>query len=129
MRMNVKCVWMLALCVTAWINLCSAGCGGTSGGVSLMPGPEPAFQVGGKVTGLLSPTSEIVLQDNGDDEVTVKGNGSFTFPEKISSGETYEVTIKRGPANPPQKCVVRNGSGTAMGDVWSVEVSCAPPVK
>jgi uncharacterized repeat protein (TIGR03803 family) len=85
----------------------------------------PAYTIGGSVSGLSG--TGLVLQDNGGDNLTITGNGSFTFKTAINSGSAYEVTVLTQPSNPTQACSVTNGSGTAIADVTNVQVSCAAP--
>ena len=80
------------------------------------------FSVGGTVSGLTG--AGLVLQDNGGDNFTVTGNGSFTFATKIASGSAYAVTVKTQPSSPAQTCAVTNGSGTAAANVTNVTVAC-----
>jgi Galactose oxidase, central domain len=82
------------------------------------------FTVGGTVSGLQG--SGLVLQDNGGDNLTVggKGNVNFTFGAPLAGGSSYAVTILTQPTNPGQTCSVLNGSGTATGDVTTVQVTC-----
>ncbi len=76
--------------------------------------------VGGSVSGL---DGTLVLQNNGLDDLTLTGNGGFTFDTPIAAGEAYLVSILTQPAH--QTCVVNNESGTvADADVTDVLVSC-----
>ena len=79
-----------------------------------------AYSVGGTVSGL---SGTAVLQDNGGDNLSLSGNGSFTFSSPLADGVGYDVTVKTSPAG--QTCVVSNGSGTVTAaDVTDVAVSC-----
>jgi hypothetical protein len=82
------------------------------------------LSIGGTVTGLAKAGSGIVLQDNGGDNLTVKANGTFTFPTLVPAGGAYKVTIFTQPSGPNQVCTVTNGAGTANANVTSVQVSC-----
>ncbi|MBV8635766.1 MAG: hypothetical protein JO002_14825 [Burkholderiaceae bacterium] len=80
--------------------------------------------VGGTVVGLSGGTN-VVLVDNGSDPITVGGNGSFSFDQKISSGNAYSVTVQTQPIG--ETCSVANGSGTIDGEgdaVTNVTVNC-----
>lgn len=81
-----------------------------------------AAKVGGTVSGL-APGKSVVLQNNATDDLTISGNGAFTFATAINSGSAYAVTVKTQPVD--QFCTVTNGSGT-MGpsDVTNVQVRC-----
>ncbi|ORJ60466.1 carboxypeptidase-like regulatory domain-containing protein [Geothermobacter hydrogeniphilus] len=80
------------------------------------------YTVGGSVSGL--PTGESVgLQNNARGEMTVTGNGSFSFAVAVADGSGYLVTVKTQPAN--AACVVTNGSGTvSSANVTDVTVDC-----
>lgn len=79
-----------------------------------------AYSVGGTVSGL---AGTVVLQNNGGDQLTVSANGSFTFPSKVASGSSYNVTILTQPAG--QSCSVTNGSNTiSTADVTNVAITC-----
>lgn len=92
----------------------------TSGGSS----PPPTYTIGGTVINLAGNAGGLVLQDNLTDNLTVIANGSFTFATPIQSGSSYSVTVFTQPSNPAQTCGVTTGSGTATGDVVSIEVNC-----
>ena len=53
------------------------------------------YTIGGTVSGLSG--TGLVLQDNGGDNLSISGNGSFTFKTAISSGSTYKVTVLTQP--------------------------------
>ncbi|PYT79033.1 MAG: hypothetical protein DMG40_17855 [Acidobacteria bacterium] len=69
------------------------------------------------------------MQDNGADDLTVTGTGtvSFTFATPLLGGASYAVTVKTQPSNPVQTCTVSNGTGTIVGSVATVQVSCTQP--
>ena len=75
------------------------------------------------VSGLL-PNTELVLQNNGADNLTVSSNGTPTkFHTSIASGSPYAVTVLTQPAG--ATCTVgADGSGTLTGDTINVAVSC-----
>ena len=78
--------------------------------------------IGGSVSGLDSGKS-VVLQNNSGDDLTVSANGGFSFPTKLLSGSTYNVTVLTPPNE--QSCTVSNGNGTVSGaDVSDVAVVC-----
>jgi hypothetical protein len=79
--------------------------------------------IGGSVTGLEG--SGLVLQNNGSDDLTITGNGAFTFDTPLTPGISYNVTVATNPTNPAQTCSVINGSGQVpTEDVTDVTVSC-----
>jgi len=80
--------------------------------------------IGGTLSGL-QPNTQVILQDNGGDSLTLKANGSFTFKTPVTGPtDAYNVTVLTQPTNPLQICTVTNGSGTASADVTNVAVSC-----
>ena len=93
------------------------GTGGTGGGGN---NNATTFTIGGKVSGLLG--IGMVLEDNGGDDLTVAGNGTFTFATAVNGA--YSVTVKTQPNSPVQLCKVTNGSGTATANITTVQVNC-----
>ena len=81
------------------------------------------FSVGGTVSGLAG--TGLVLQDNGGDNLTISGNGSFAFATALASGTGYAVTVKTQPSSASQTCTVTSGTGTVgAANVTTVAVSC-----
>jgi len=73
----------------------------------------------------------LVLQTNGANDVTVSANDGTIMADRtlvlayISSGASYDVTIKEQPQKPSQSCVVTNGSGTVgASDVSNISIAC-----
>jgi alpha-tubulin suppressor-like RCC1 family protein len=82
-----------------------------------------AFTVGVTVAGLTG--KNLVLQDNGGDNLTVNANGNFTFATSVPRGNTYSVSVLTQPSGPAQTCDVINGFGTAFSNVTGViAVNC-----
>ena len=78
------------------------------------------YSIGGTVSGL---SGTVVLQDNGGDDLSVSGNGAFTFATPLADGCAYNVTVKTNPSG--QTCTVSGGTGTvASANVTSVAVTC-----
>jgi N-acetylneuraminic acid mutarotase len=87
--------------------------------------PAAFFSIGGQVVGLIGTTGNMVLQDNGGDNLKVSGNGSFTFPTPIAYESAYDVTIFIGSGTQPGVgCIVWGFEGTATAAVTSVVVDC-----
>src|ERR1700722_16399237 len=86
--------------------------------------PAAFFSIGGQVVGLIGSTGNMVLQDNGGDNLKVSGNGPFTFPTPIAYTSAYDVTIFIGPGTQPQGCITWGYEGTATANVTSVVVDC-----
>jgi hypothetical protein len=81
------------------------------------------FSVGGVVSGLQG--NGLVLQNNEGDDLTINGNGEFSFTYGLPDGSAYEVTVLTQPTTPDQTCIVTDGSGTLAGaDVTGVAVDC-----
>lgn len=79
------------------------------------------YTVGGIVSGFDS--GELVLQNNGGDDLSITGNGSFAFATRLASGSDYEVLVVTQPVG--RTCVVGAGSGTVgTADITTVSVSC-----
>ena len=69
----------------------SGGDGGGSGNAPVGGGaPSGSYSVGGVASGL---SGTVVVQDNGSDDLTVSGNGSFTFDSLLAGGAAYDVTV------------------------------------
>lgn len=82
-----------------------------------------SYFLGGTVTGLQG--GSVVLR-NGSDTVEVQSDGLFTFPTRVASNGTYEVSVQRQPETPPQICSVDAPSGQVTNaDVNSLVVRCS----
>ncbi len=115
----------LKSCVVALVFLamiCSTACGGGTGTTKVLT-PPPMYTIGGTITGLSG--TDLVLQNNDANNLTVNTGGSFTFAAAVASGTSYKVTVLTQPSNPAQTCTVTNGTGTATANVTNVQVSCA----
>ena len=87
------------------------------------PPPPSSFTIGGTVSGLPS-GGQVVLLNNGADNLTVTADGTFTFPTGLTSAAAYAVTVKTAPAG--EICTVGSGSGTvASAAITNVTVTCA----
>ena len=79
------------------------------------------YSVGGTVSGL---TGTVVLQDNGGDDLTLTGDGTFQFATELPQGAPYDITFKSAPGG--ESCSVSGGDGTVgSGDVTGVAVTCS----
>ncbi len=80
------------------------------------------YTVGGTVSGLNS-GQNLVLNDNGQDALTVGSNGRFTFPKALISGSAFAITVANSPNY--QTCAVASGSGSiAAANITSIAVTC-----
>ncbi len=81
------------------------------------------FSIGGTVQNLEG--TDLVLRNNGGDELTIDASGTFVFDTALPSGARYDVTIARQPSDPQQTCAVSNGSGfVGNGNVTNIVVEC-----
>jgi hypothetical protein len=89
--------------------------------------PKGSYEIGGNLSNLNG--NQIVLQNNGGDDLTLITNGSFTFPKAIFENGSYDVTVLTNPLTPSQTCTVSNGSATNIAaDVVDVSVTCVDNV-
>jgi hypothetical protein len=106
---------LLASCGTNHGSLYGNTSGGGGGSSS-----TSTFTISGTVTGLVG--TGLILQDNGTDNLTIMGNGAFTFATAVSG--PYTVTIKTQPSSPTQTCTLVSATGTATADIVNVQVNC-----
>jgi hypothetical protein len=100
------------------VKLPPGGAGGTGG----TGGQGASLTVAGNIIGLTG--SGLILENNGADDITVKGTGNMPFTFKTPVSGPFKVTVKTQPSNPVQNCSVANGSGTATANVTNVQVTC-----
>lgn len=82
-----------------------------------------SYRVGGTITGLAG--GELVLRNNGGDELTISDNGPFEFPTALPDLSDYRITVASQPSGPDQICSVTGGSGTLSGGApENITVSC-----
>lgn len=122
---------VLLIFVTAFLFACSSG---SSGGRSNSgptgpekPEPEPgaSFILGGTVSGL---TGQLILSNGLDNNFAViSRNGLFAFPNKIPSGELYNVRVESRPSD--QVCEVINSRNFLVRDTDNIRVYCARAVE
>ena len=81
------------------------------------------YTVGGTISGLVG--TGLVLQNNNGDNMPVTANATgFTFLTPLDSGTAYKVAVLTQPSNPMQNCAVTNATGTANGNVATVNIAC-----
>jgi hypothetical protein len=90
------------------LALALAGCGGG----------KASFPINGTVAGLTY--GGLVLTTNGMDAVVPAGATSFTFPNSLSYGDAFNVTVKADPAH--EKCFVGSGGVDSAGHTASINV-------
>lgn len=83
--------------------------------------PIITHSVGGSVSGL---SGSVVLKLNNSNDLTITGDGSFTFSNKLGVNSVYFVTIGTQPSG--QVCSVGSGYGSVItSDVSNVVITCA----
>ena len=81
------------------------------------------YSIGGTISGLTGTMTLLDTGGNGNQNVTVNsGATSFTFPNNVPSGTTYNVTVSTQPTG--ETCTVANGQGTATANVTNISVTC-----
>ncbi|GAB7537891.1 hypothetical protein BGC_41120 [Burkholderia sp. 3C] len=99
-----------------------SGCGGDNGDSCLSDGS--CYQVGGVLDGLL-PSSSLVVQNDGADNLTLTANGSFLFSNPVDNSSDYNVTVLTQPTGQTCSIIDNDGYGPGPGDD-NVAISCTP---
>ncbi|EOQ97645.1 concanavalin A-like lectin/glucanases family protein [Leptospira wolbachii serovar Codice str. CDC] len=77
--------------------------------------------IGGAVSGLSTGAS--VTLTNNQDSVTVTSDGNFTFPKKLSSGQSYNVSLVTNGSG--LSCTITNAQGVVQSsNVNNINVTC-----
>ena len=85
-------------------------------------GSDATYSVGGDIS-FQSGTGTAVLKLNGSNDISVNGNGSFKFDQKLLTDETFNVQV----VDLSDRCTVANGAGTmGKSNVTNVSISCTP---
>lgn len=80
------------------------------------------YSIGGKASGLAN-GEQLVVQNNGGDDLTISANGVFTFATKLPNGSHYDVSIKTQPST--QTCTLSRKSGlVALVSVTDIDIQC-----
>jgi hypothetical protein len=80
-----------------------------------------AFTVGGTISGLTG--NGLVLANGTDTTSPASGATTFTFPTKLASAASFNVTVSTQPAG--QTCTVSNGTGVILtSSVNNVALGC-----
>ena len=67
--------------------------------------------------------ANLVLQNNGQDDLEIPNDGIFTFSQFLTDSSNYVISISNSP--PEQNCMLDNGGGTINGsDVTNVVIRC-----
>ncbi len=98
------------------------GCGG--GGQTKSAPPPPTYTIGGAISGLSA--NGLELGDGNNQVLVGRIDTTFTLPQALPSGATYNVTVEQQPTG--ETCTVSQGSGTVISsNVNTIGVTCAPP--
>lgn len=82
----------------------------------------PSYSIGGDVSGL---SGNLVLQNNGTDQINISASGQFTFGAELLEGQRYSVEILSAPAS--QTCAISSGTESGevgVADIDTVQVIC-----
>lgn len=94
------------------ISLVSCGGSGSGSGLS--------YSVSGTISGL---QGSVVIQNNTTDVITLSSSGSFSFPNKVNDGASYNVVVRTQPES--QTCTISNAGGLIRGaDITDVDIVC-----
>lgn len=86
-----------------------------------VPPGSDAFRLGGTVSGLTG--TGLTLRSGTQDVQIAPLSTQFSFPQPLSTGTSYAVTVATQPSS--QNCVISSGMGTiASADVTNVVVTC-----
>jgi hypothetical protein len=81
------------------------------------------FTVSGTLSGLVGGT-QVTLENNAADALTLSANGKFTFATPVAQLGAYNITVSGEPVG--QTCSVTNGQGThVIANVSNVTVACS----
>ena len=88
------------------------------------PPPGVGFTLGGVLSGLGAGTAIALTLtvDGTTTPFTLNTNGGFTLPRRVSLGSTYLLAITTQPTG--GSCALANGSGTVVGTVGNITISC-----
>ncbi len=107
----------------ALASLVLVACGGGGSSSPQTPAPPLTYSIGGSVSGLQG--SNVTLQNNGGDDLSISADGSFTFGTELTSGQGYNVAVLLQPTGPTQTCTVSDGTGTVgSSDIGGISVAC-----
>ena len=102
-----------------WIIAALAGCSVNEATFNL---PPPT--IGGTITNLHG-SGLVLINNHGDDILSVNADGTFVFANPVPIGANYNVTVDMQPSLPTQECTVTNGTGTVgASGVNNVDIRC-----
>lgn len=65
---------------------------------------------------------ELLLQNNGYDDLRLNRDGTYTFSQSLSAGSKYQIEVFKDPTD--QVCEITNGAGIVKDSKSMVSVSC-----
>jgi 6-phosphogluconolactonase (cycloisomerase 2 family) len=72
------------------------------------------------------PEPDWSCRTNGGNNITVvPGSTSFSFPEQLTIGQGYNVSVLTAPASPVQSCAITNGTGEIQATMPPITVACS----
>jgi hypothetical protein len=81
------------------------------------------FSISGNVAGLAAGT-EVVLENNGADALTISHDGAFAFSSPVAFNSSYAVSVSAQPSY--QTCTVSNSTGAGIiANVSDVSIVCS----
>ncbi len=86
------------------------------------PTPEVTYPIGFWIEGLGS--SPIVLSLNGEETLSIAGDGINFFSKQLTLNSPYEITILTQPTD--RNCFVKGGAGFISGSTSDVRINCSP---
>ncbi|MDH5717216.1 MAG: hypothetical protein OEZ22_06225, partial [Spirochaetia bacterium] len=82
---------------------------------------QSGYYVGGTVNGITS--GNLVLQNNGGDNIEISSDGPFSFPIIMAADTAYTVSIFQNPTG--HLCSITNAAGTiGASDITNITVNC-----
>ena len=116
---------VLAALLALVLSACGGGgSGGSGSGVGGTGGGAVNYTLGGSISGLNGSGLALTLMGGSQSVFPTSGATSFTFPNALVSGTTYDVKVSASPAG--LTCSVAKGSGTiGSANVSNVVVTCA----
>jgi len=87
---------------------------------------KKTITIGGNVSGLKT-GNEILLQNNGVDNIAIRTNGPYSFTARYAPKTGYRVTIAKPPVG--QNCDVSNSTGEVEKDITDVNIACTNTVE
>ena len=116
MKSIIKTISLFSLAIVFVIN-----CDSNNRAPKAPVRPITTYSVGGSVLGL---SGTLVLKLNHGNDLTITGNGSFTFSNRLNIHSVYFVTVGTQPSG--QVCSVGSGYGSVItSDVSNVVITCA----